>query len=534
MKQLAILYVLIGLALAGQGQTLTEVSEGKVSYITSQNIYVKFVSTEGLSVGDTLFINQGEQTVPALVINSLSSISCVCTPLSTLKLTLGDTLLSKQRQTEIPEPEIEPLISITPLSPPNPEEEEETTDNKKKNKQAIHGRLSLASYSNFSNTPGGNSQRMRYTFSMKADKLANSKFSAETYISFVHRDKHWNEIKDNVFNGLKIYNLAVKYEPTEHTKIWLGRKVNPNISNLGAIDGLQFEQGFKSISVGAFAGSRPDYLDYGFNAKLFQYGAYVGHNYAAKNGSMQTTLAFAEQQNDWKTDRRFMYLQHFNSLAKNLNFFGTAEFELYQNVNGVQQSNLNVTNLYLMLRYQVVRKLSFSVSYSARQNLIYYETYKDYVEKLLEQETLQGYRFSVNYRPFKKVAVGVKVGYRSRKTDPSPSKNLYGYLSFSQIPGIDATATLSATLLETAYLKGSIYSLNISRDLIPGKLYSGLSYRFVDYQYVFYELTQQQHIGELNLSWRIIKNLSLTVAYEGTFDQSYTYNRVYVNLSKRF
>jgi hypothetical protein len=249
---------------------------------------------------------------------------------------------------------------------------------------------------------------------------------------------------------------------------------------------------------------------------------------------MQSTLGFIEQKNQSKTDRRFLYFQHINSLVKNLYFFGSAEMDLYKVVDGQAENTFNLTNLYLSLRYRVIRQLSLALSYSARQNIIYYETYKDFVERLLESETLQGWRFQINYRPVKNLSLGVTAGYRFRKEDPKPSQNLYAYMTYSRIPGLNAAVTFSATLLETSYISGNIYSLGLTRELVPGKLNGGLKYRYVDYLYTNSETTQIQNIGEANLTWRIYKKLSLSVYYEGTFEKQFNFNRIYVNLSQRF
>ena len=45
--------VVTGVELNGQG--VSENLQGKVSFVSSQNVYVKFKSTAGISVGDTLY-----------------------------------------------------------------------------------------------------------------------------------------------------------------------------------------------------------------------------------------------------------------------------------------------------------------------------------------------------------------------------------------------------------------------------------------------------------------------------------------------
>jgi len=147
---------------------------------------------------------------------------------------------------------------------------------------------------------------------------------------------------------------------------------------------------------------------------------------------------------------------------------------------------------------------------------------------------MKGLMLQVNYRPIKNMTIGANAGYRFSKKDPRPSKNLYAYLTYSSVPWINASATVSATLLETNYLSGSIYSLVLSRDVIPGKLYGGVSYRHVNYKFQSAETPLIQNMGELNLTWRIMKKLSLSANYEGTFEKGRNYDRIYINLTQRF
>ncbi len=540
MRLLLPLFLLLLFGLDLKSQTIGGVAEGTISYVTSQSVYVKFESTEGISAGDTLFELKEKKMIPVLLVKELSSISCVCVPLSSGKLSVNDKIQASpksSKQPETPTPVILPAVqpevakndtvtsqTVTPASP----------------KESISGRISVSSYSNFSSV-SDLSQRMRYTFSMNALNISNSKVSAETYISFVHKLKEWSEVKEDIFNGLKIYSLSVNYAINKNNNLWFGRKMNPRLSNVGAIDGLQYETKFKSITLGAFAGARPDYMNYSFNFSLLQYGGYFGHDYVKKNGgSAQTSLAIVEQKNNGFTDRRFAYLQHSNSLLQKLYFFGSIEFDLYNKVLNTQDSSYtqdntpNLSNMYFSLRYKVIKQLSVSLSYSERQNIIYYETYKSIVDQLLEEATMRGFMLQLNYRPIKNMTVGANAGYRYSKKDARPSKNLYTYVTYSNVPWLNASATVSATLLESVYLSGKIYSLGLSRDVIPGKLYGGISYRYVNYKFVSAETPLIQNMAELNMTWRIMKKMSFSFNYEGTFEKDRNYDRIYINLTQRF
>ena len=515
--------------------------EGKVTYITSQHIYVKFNSTEDLSEGDTLYIKQGGKEVPALQIKNLSSISCVCIPLLSNAFKVSENVYANMKikvvSVEVDEPitsHAEPVNELSEVDSTQAQSPGIDSSAVKQLKQDISGRISVSSYSNLNSKTTARNQRMRYTFSLRANHLGNSKLSVESYLSFAHNNSNWDEVKENIFNGLKIYNLSVKYAFNESMYVSLGRKINPKLSSVGAIDGVQFEKRFNSLTVGAIAGSRPDYADYSINPSLFQYGMYLGHELKGINGSMQNTLAYIEQTNHSMTDRRFAYFQHTNMLVKNLFFFGSAEIDLFKNIDGTQETVFDLTNTYLSLRYRIIRPLSLGLSFSARNNIIYYETYKDFLERLLEIETLQGWRFRVNYRPAKHLYMNIRAGYRYRKDDPQPTKNLNGTITYTQVPGIGASVTASATWLETSYLNGMVYGLGLSRNIISDKLSGGVKFRYVDNLYRNSEFALVQHVGEANLSWMIYRKLSLSVYYEGSFEKELTHHRIYLNISQRF
>jgi len=523
-----------------KGQTTQQGNEGSVSFITSQNVYVKFQSTGNIKKGDTLFIKKNDNAIPVLIVTDFSSISCVCIPITEMKLNVSDKVFPRKAQILVSEKEGPGQQPVTPLPVQKTDSIAPPPTLPKKRLQQVHGYLSIASYTDLSNNSATNSERMKYTFSMLAKNIGDSKLSAECYILFVHSNKSWGEIQKNLFTGLKIYNLNLNYDFSKTFSLLLGRKINPKLSNMGANDGLQFEMRFKPITVGIIAGFRPNYSDYGFNANLFQYGAYLYNEYTGKHGNMQTTLAFVEQMNSWKTDRRFAYFQHVNSLIKNLTFFGSVELDLYRLVFNAQDSTYKpsstprLTNLYLSLNYRVIKQLTLTFSYNAMQNVIYYETYKSYLDKLLDPALWQGYTFQVAFRPVNKLSIGVTTAYRFEKNDPKDTKNLYGYVTYSQIPGINVSATASVTLLETSYLGGNIYGINLSRDLVSGKLNLGLNYRYVKYRYYSGESTIVQNIGELNLTWRIYKKIFMSVYYEGTFEHTNQYNRIYAQLNLGF
>ena len=525
------------LSFSVSGQIEVKFDKGVITYLSSQNVYVKFATTEAINAGDTLYITQGGKMVPSLQVSNKSSISCVCTPIdNSLPLSVGTEVMAKRTiKTEIavkeePEPVAE-QPNTAPEAPATPPQEEEVEE--EEFRQNISGRVSVASYSNLNNSSP--THRMRYGFSMRGKNIANSRFSAECYVTFRHTVGEWAEVQDNLNRALKVYSLAVRYDFRKNMSLSLGRKINPKISSMGVIDGLQFEKGWKNFMVGVLAGSRPNFQDYSIDPSLLQVGAYLGHASTHGNKYQQSTLAIVEQTNHMHTDRRFIYFQHSNSLIKNLNAFSSFEVDLFQQINNEAKNTLSLTNFFVSLNYRFSKKISISTSYDARNNTIYYESFKNYIDQLIEDETRQGLRLGLNLRPIKLLTFGANASVRFQKSGENDSKNLNAYLTYSRIPWLNMAATLSANFLQTSYLHSSMFGLRLSRELIKGKLNGEMYVRMVDYQYIKYEYATTQYIGGMGLNLRILQKLGLYLYYEGTMnDQKDLFHLINTKLIQRF
>jgi hypothetical protein len=167
----------------------------------------------GISIGDTLYITSGDKLVPALIVNNLSSVSCLCSSVTNQNIPVDHLIIARVMNVKSYSQPAENKITKELLS-----EQEYKADSinqqtgRIKNKQLIQGSISVNSYSDFSNTGVSNSQRFRYTLSLNAGSISGSKFSLESYISFRHKSGEWQEVKSDIFSALKIYDLAVRYD----------------------------------------------------------------------------------------------------------------------------------------------------------------------------------------------------------------------------------------------------------------------------------------------------------------------------------
>jgi hypothetical protein len=517
------------------GQGGTENLSGKVSFVSSQNIYTKFRSTAGINEGDTLFISSEGKLVPALVVKSLSSISCVCIKITDIDLPVDHLIIARiSIETEAV---VDKAVATTVKDPVTTEIKSDTAEaasSETSRKQLIRGSVSVNSYTDISNTAGGNSQRFRYSLSLDARNIAGSKFSFSGNMSFRHKAGEWAEVDSSLFNALKIYNLGIRYDLNKTTGFFVGRRINPRIASMGAMDGIQLEKSVRGFTFGILAGTRPDYATYGLNTDLIQYGGFVSLDTKSERSFTGSSIAFVQQMNKSATDRRFLYFQHSGSPVKNLYYSGSFEIDLFKLENDVPKSTLDLTGAYLSLRVNVAKGFSLSGSYDARKNVIYYETYNTFTDRILENELRQGFRLNANWRTANNMMFGLQSGYRFLKSDPRPSANIHGYFTYSRVPVLNISATVSATYLESAHMTGKIAGLRLSRDFSEGKVQAGMGYHFVDYTLPETTPDVIGHTGEADLYLQVFEKLTLGVNYEVSFESQDVYNRIYIQVRRRF
>ena len=529
---------LLSFVFIAEGQSQQRLERlGKVTYKSSQNIYVQFENTEGILQGDTLYTKTKGKLHPAVLVNFISTKSCAGTSINGDNLKIGDELFAVISTKQAEESIIVNTSTITYM-PPQTEILPVTVNksnlrNLKKN--ISNGRITVQSYSSLN--PGKmNSidQRWRYTFSYYAERIGETSLSFSSYFNYAYSVDQWQTIKQKPWDNLKVYDLSLGYDIDEETNIRVGRYINPKISNLSSVDGLQFQKKFSNYFGGLLVGSRPDFATLGYNSKLFEYGGYIGRTDTIESGIMENTIAFFQQTNNFKTDRRFMYFQHNNSVLKDFNFSLSSELDLFALEKGVEKTKPSLTSFFLSSRYSPARIISFSFSYDARKNVIYYETYRSFVDSLIENETRQGIRFGTNIRPFNNVFIGLNTGYRFLKKDIKPSKNFNGYLTYSQVPVLDISTTVSYSNLISSYVDGAIYGIRLSKYLSFIDYSLSASYTKVEYNYLSSVSKLNQNNLSVDLSGRIIDQLYLSCSYEGIFEEQLNYSRVLVDLSLRF
>jgi len=267
---------------------------------------------------------------------------------------------------------------------------------------------------------------------------------------------------------------------------------------------------------------------------MFEYGVYFARSDTFETSQMENSIAYFNQTNNFKTDRRYLYYQHTNNLLSNFNFFASSEVDLFKREKGTGKTSLTLTSIYLNLYYNPIRELSFSLSYDARRNVVYYETYKSFIDSLFENEIRQGYRLNILVRPVNKLTLSLNGGYRFQKNDLRPSKNFGANLYYSSIPLVDVSGNLTYTNLISSYTEGETVGMRLSKYINLFDMNISADFRMIKYKFRYSNEQLKQNILSGDISFRLPANIYLGLNYEGTFEKYNTYGRFYVDLTKRF
>jgi hypothetical protein len=192
------------------------------------------------------------------------------------------------------------------------------------------------------------------------------------------------------------------------------------------------------------------------------------------------------------------------------------ELDTYQKVNGEISAKPQLTNLFVSARYRFSKKLNATLSFDTRKNIIYYESYKSFIDQLIENESRQGLRLNLSYHPWKLITVGVNGSMRFQQATASNFKNVNCFANINRLPGIKANLSLNANILRTGFVNSNIYSARLSKDFFKGKLNMETYYRYVQYRYSSEYQTKQNVVGG-SISFNITKKQSLFIYTEKTF-----------------
>ncbi|MEM4260733.1 MAG: hypothetical protein QXG00_05845 [Candidatus Woesearchaeota archaeon] len=497
---------------------------GSVTFISSQNVYVKFNSTEFLNLGDTLF--NFSDSKPAAIVKFKSSTSIACQKL--IPLNIGDSLFfvvkveRESIQVDNSKNNVDSIklntINETPLSL-----------NQLNKRKDYRIRMSLQSYGDINNIK--NSNRYRYSFNFQKKNFLSEQLDFESYFILNYNMKTNSKRKD-LKDLLKIYSLNIDYKISENHSLIIGRGLIPFLYSIGSLDGLQYMYKTKMNTIGVVVGSRPDYRNYWFQPQLFEVGLFLSRIDSIESSSILNTISFVEQTNNLKPDRRYLYFQHQNNLIPLTNFFFSSEIDFYLVNKGKTLKKLNFSSIYSVLTLSPAHFISFNISYDSRRNVYFLETFKNSIDSLLENELRQGFRVATTLRPFSILFLNFQYSQREISKDARKTKNFSTMVGLNNIPLINSNISLGYFNYSTTFINGKNYSIFFTKNLFKDLILTG---NFKLYQ--FNNLNSNNlfidRFLEIGFFFNLFENLSISLNFEKKLNYEKS-NYLMIDLTNRF
>jgi hypothetical protein len=128
----------------------------------------------------------------------------------------------------------------------------------------------------------------------------------------------------------------------------------------------------------------------------------------------------------------------------------------------------------------------------------------------------------------------MQYGYRYRKSDVKPSRNFGGYVTFTAVPLLESSASLSFNRILSNFVEGSVYSVNLTKSLYSLRSDFSAGFRKSTYNFPNGASELDENAVLLSFSTSVISHFSLSLNYEGVFESTRTTGRVLLDLTTRF
>lgn len=533
MKSIFFFLIIIFSSPALKSQVTIDTLKGELTFFSSDNYYIGFSAIDGkISQGDTLFLYSNGKSEPAVIVKYVSSKSVAGNSITKNKLKVGDRFYKLFYNSNINSGNIV-------IVPANSEKDPLISDNKlnKKSKEIrVDGYLNLQSYSVLAKSPNTNTQQWRVSNYFNVNDMLIEGLRFNSNLSFQYNPNSANNNKKDILKNLRFYNFYFSYSADKFSFV-LGRNFNNRLGSMGSIDGLQMEYDFGNFYSGIVVGSHPNYEDYGYNSKYFEYGAFLGRTDTTieKRLVLRNTIGFIQQTYESKIDRRYLTFQSEAYLKNNFYFVGSAEIDLYEKSNNTPKNSLNLTNAFITTRWNFLENASVSLTYDIRKNIIYYESFKNFVDSLLDKEFRQGFRANTNFQLFRDFSINVFTDYSSKKNDARPSYNIGMSVSHHNLFELNLMPSISGSYLSSSYTNAILFNFRISKSFFDGTLFATVEYQHNIFKFPGYsEGKYNQDNISTYISVNLSRNLFMSANYEFSKDNYTSFSRFLIDLGFRF
>lgn len=354
-----------------------EIVNGKITYITVDQVYCDIGSKQNIVIGDTLKITRRGDFLGSVIVSHVATNSSVSDKISSqIEFQLGDiVILQINDNRNIVN---ENNINIKPIIVDNPIEKP-----KQNIKFSQHGTISLrTNYNTISN------ELMLYQ-SLQYGLVINNPFPIHL---FAFGQSNSNTGKFILYQAKLDFGSRKK-----GIFVQAGRVFTAELSGIGATDGIltQWRKN-KSYSIGALFGFQPDNESYKPNYLQKKIGVYSTINKKLNNLTLNGTGSIVGQYEENIPQREYLFFKIKGRYKSNLEFNIWQLNDFYRDeLNNT--SNLELTSSQLSVRYKAIFGIVLQSKYSMRIQPLYFTNYESTQDSLISNEIRSGWLNSIRF-----------------------------------------------------------------------------------------------------------------------------------------
>ena len=517
------------------GQTQPSPPTGTVTYVTSENVYVRFASTAMIEMGDTL--RKGGE--PCLVVQQKSSTSCVTAPLPGCDPLVGEEMVASTRA-QMPMDKVASAPTDVAISEEVPDDAPPSAGGTDvattRHPMRVRGSISATTFATSAlraNKATLSSARAAMRLQLNAENLfllgRPLELAFAGNFQQIYRDPSASLPGWRQRNAL--YQAGLSYRFAQGVVLHAGRRLARGFSTLGALDGGQVEWQRSGWSAGVLAGFEPNLINNGLDLSRPVAGVQFGRRLRLDDRSSDWRLGFLGQRYNRDADRRFLFGQYSLRLGRNWKFFGSGEWDVYATAGYARKGP---RALFGSASWQFAPKWSAYLSVDKRAPIMRFSTFESStLQSLMERSAQYVCRIRLSG------ALGehhrFTAGASDRWEESSLGRTYQFRYTWSELPGIGGRLGYSA--FRTQMPRLTTASQRLSYDVPIGSRSGRLSvhYRWVRSVFDHAALASvDQHYwggsvrGKLGDAWQV------TFAVESATQQYQNVLRLQTGLTYRF
>ena len=487
--------------------------EGKVTYITSDQVFVNVGSLVNVEVGDSLTVMRRNEEIGFLIIKSIARNSSVTTPVIILsQIQLGDRVLLEKLKVVLPSDESmnEDNIAIV-----------KEKYNYQKTKYFTHNGAVTIRYS--SNKYSNETKSSRSTGSLQYALNIHSPVLIK--LSVFGR----GELDDDFSLYQARFDIGKR---NSVLNLQLGRVFPSQMPGIGITDGLLINSKISNnTTIGIIGGYKPINNSMAFNLDIRKFGGYIQNSFVLLTSSINTVLSIVGQYADNRVDREYVYMKLNSSLNKYAYLSINQTTDIYRDKSNVSRNSIEPTSSQISIRIRPIKSILFNSRLSVRQQVIYGVTGLTIPDSLFADELRTGWYNSLRYTHNQFGDIQSAINMRLQSTDNNISLLVllsYNSPSVWKNISLDFSSSYIQNLIITGTRNKIGASFNFHRNF---KLYT--EYEMYTYGYGTFIAQYIQHSFRSNISLRLWKKLRITSTLDYVKDKDYDILYLFCSLSMR-